>query len=68
MYQPAVGLSINNPPTFQFHYKFEFILWKNWGTSYKDIKLATISRRLSSLKLFSLEQFLIEEFILLYKC
>ena len=32
-----VGVLINNPPTIQFFYKFEFILCKNWGTSYKDI-------------------------------
>ena len=29
---------MNNPPAIQFSYKFEFILRKNWETSYKDIK------------------------------
>ena len=29
---------MNNPPAIQFSYKFEFILCKNWETSYKDIK------------------------------
>ena len=32
------GVLINNPPTIQLLYKFEFILCKNWRTSYKDIK------------------------------
>ena len=34
----VVGVLSNKPPAIQFHYKFEFILCKNWGTSYKDIK------------------------------
>ena len=37
MYQLCWGI-INNPPAIQFSYKFEFILSKNWGNSYKDIK------------------------------
>ena len=32
-----VGVLINNPPAVQFSYKFEFILYKNWGSSNKDI-------------------------------
>ena len=32
-----VGVLINNPPAFQFFYKFEFILCKNLVTSYKEI-------------------------------
>ena len=32
-----VGVLINNLPAIQFSYKFEFILCKNCGTSYKDI-------------------------------
>ena len=33
-----VGVLINNPPAIPFSYKFEFMLIKNWRTSYKDIK------------------------------
>ena len=32
------GVLINNPPAIQFPYKFEFILYKNWATTYKKIK------------------------------
>ena len=31
------GLLKNNPPVIQFSYKIEFILCKNWETSYKKI-------------------------------
>ena len=34
----VIGLLTNNPPAIQLHFKFEFILCTNWGTSYKDIK------------------------------
>ena len=33
-----VGVLINDPPSFQFPYKFELILYKNLGTPYKNIK------------------------------
>ena len=33
-----VGVLISNPSAIQFSYKCEFILCKNWETSYKDIK------------------------------
>ena len=34
----CVGMVVNNPPVIQLSYKFEFILCKNWGSSYKNIK------------------------------
>ena len=33
-----VGVVISNLSPIQFSYKSEFILCKNWGASYKDIK------------------------------
>ena len=50
-----VGLLIKNPPAIQFSYKFEFILCKNWGISYKYIK--TVRHPLSSLKCFPWKKF-----------
>ena len=37
--QIRLGVVMSNPPAIPFSYKFEFILCKYWGTSYKDIRI-----------------------------